>query len=137
MVQPNPYELPPSPPKANELDYIPSNEDRNLAIIAHLSGCAGVLGGGLLGFVGPLVIYLLKKDSSPYLEVQSKEALNFQITIFLGALLAAVLTAVTCGMLFPLLFAPMILQVVFAVIAAMAVRDGKNYRYPYNFRLLQ
>lgn len=137
MNQSNPYDVPPRSPSADQLDFTPSSEERNLAIIAHLSGCAGVLGAGMVGFIGPLVIYLLKKDSSPYVEVQAKEALNFQITMLLVALISAALVAITCGTLFPLLFVPMLMQVIFGIVAAMAVRDGKNYRYPFNFRLLQ
>lgn len=137
MTTPNPYDLPPRPPSADELDFPPTHEERNLAIIAHLSGCAGVLGMGLVGFIGPLVIYLLKKESSPYIEVQAKEALNFQITIFLIQVACGAVAAISCGVLFPIVFVPMLLQVVFSVIAALAVRDGTNYRYPFNFRLLQ
>ena len=137
MNEPDPYDVPPRSPGAHELDFTPTNEERNLAIIAHLSGCFGILAGGLVGFIGPLVIYLLKKDSSPYVEAQAKEALNFQITIFLIALVCGALIAISCGTLFPLIFVPMLLQVVFGVIAALAVRDGANYRYPFNFRLLQ
>jgi len=137
MNEPNPYDVPPRSPGPHELDFTPTNEERNLAIIAHLSGCFGIFAGGLIGFVGPLVIYLLKKDSSPYVEFQAKEALNFQITIFLIALVSGALIAISCGALLPLIVAPMVLQLVFGIIAALAVRDGANYRYPFNFRLLQ
>ena len=136
MKEPNPYEIPPASPSADQLEFSPTNEERNFAIIAHLSGCIGIVAGGLIGFLGPLVVYLLKKDSSPYVEAQAKEALNFQITIFLIAVVCGALVAITCGTLFPLLFLPMTLQVVFGIIAALAVRDGTNYRYPYSFRLL-
>ena len=137
MNERNPYDLPPPSPGADQLEFSPTNEERNLAIIAHLSGCIGIVAGGFVGFVGPLVIYLLKKDSSPYVETQAKEALNFQITIFLVALACSALVAVICLILWPLIFAPMLLQLVFGIIAAQAVRDGSNYRYPFNFRLLQ
>lgn len=137
MNQSDPYDVPPRSPEAGQLDFTPTNDERNLAIIAHLSGCIGILGAGLVGFVGPLVIYLLKKDTSPYVEVQAKEALNFQITIFLISLACGVLLAISCGALLPLIVVPMALQLVFGIIAALAVRDGANYRYPFNFRLLQ
>jgi uncharacterized Tic20 family protein len=136
-MDPNPYDLPPPAPSADQLDFDPSNEDRNFAIVAHLSGCIGLFAGGFLGFIGPLVIYLLKKDSSPYVEVQAKEALNFQITIFLIGLVCLALAGISCGTLIPLVFVPMALQLIFGIIAAMAVRDGSNYRYPFNFRLLR
>ena len=136
-MDPNPYDVPPPAPSADQLDFNPTGEERNLAIIAHLSGCIGILAGGLLGFIGPLVIYLLKKDSSPYVETQAKEALNFQITVFLIGLVCVALAGISCGTLFPLVFVPMGLQLLFGIIAALAVRDGSNYRYPFNFRLLQ
>ena len=123
----NPFQPPesshPQPP-IGPPDFTPSNDDRNLALIAHLSGCAGILAGGLLGFIGPLIIYITQKDKSPFAESQAKEALNFQIIA-------------SCGALFPIAFVPMVLQIVFGIIAALAVRDGRPYQYPFNLRLFQ
>ncbi len=133
----NPYNSPGSVPSVDELEFTPSHEDRNLAVLAHLSGCAGILVGSFAGFVGPLAIYLWKKDTSPYVESQAKEALNFQITLLLIAVACVVGVAASCGVLFPLIFVPMVLQVVFGIIAALAVRDGSHYRYPFNLRLVQ
>ena len=115
----------------------PSQDDRNLALIAHLSGCVGIVAGGLLGFLGPLAIYLWKKDSSYYVATQAKEALNFQITLFLLAVACIAIAALSCGFASPIVFVPMVLQVVFGIIAALAVRDGSEYRYPFNWRLIQ
>ena len=133
MNQTDPYDLPPRSPGADQLHFSPTNDERNLAIIAHLSGCIGILGAGLVGFVGPLVIYLLKKDSSPYLEVQAKEALNFQITIFLISLGTGMLLAISCGALLPLIVVPMALQLVFGIIAALAVREWGELPIPPQF----
>lgn len=133
----NPNAVPPTTPIDDIGQGAPNNDDRNLAMIAHLSGCAGLIGGGYLGFVGPLVIYLMKKDDSPYVGDQAKEALNFQITLFIAGVAAAVITLVTCGAAFPLLFVVPILQLVFSIIATLAVRDGSPYRYPFNLRLMQ
>lgn len=132
----NPYTTPPATPH-QELELTPSNDDRNLALIAHLSGCAGIVLGGFVGFIGPLVVYLLKKDTSPYVESQAKEALNFQITLLILAVGCLIVTIGTCGFTFPLMLAPVILQIVFGIIAALAVRDGSPYRYPFNIRLFQ
>lgn len=133
----SPHPTPPESDPSAVGDYYPGNEERTLALIAHLSGIAGIVGGGFLGFVGPLIVYLWKGESSPYVSAQAKEALNFQITLFLIATVCALLTAVTCGALFLLLFVPMVLQVIFGIIAALAVRDGKDYRYPFNWRLVR
>ena len=56
------------------------------------------------------------------------------------SLVPILLAIVSCGLLAPLallVFVPMTLQVIFSIIAALAVRDGSHYRYPFNFRLLQ
>ena len=137
MSDTNPYETPPPTTPLEELEFTPTHDDRNLALIAHLSGLAGVLGAGMIGFLGPLIIYLMKKDTSPYVEAQAKEALNFQITLLLISIPCFFLVAISCGTLFPLIVVPMALQVIFGIIAALAVRDGSHYRYPFNFRLLQ
>lgn len=106
-------------------------------MIAHVSGIAGIFAGGLLGFVGPLIIYLMKKDESPYVASQAKEALNFQITLLLVSVGCVFLFLASCGVFFPIVFVPVVLQVIFGVIAALAVRDGSNYQYPMNVRFLQ
>ena len=132
----DPYQPPQHDPSQDGFD-LPSPDDRNLALIAHLSGCAGIVAGGLLGFVGPLIIYILKKDTSPYVETQAKEALNFQITLLIVAVACVAVVVVSCGTLFFVAFIPMILQLVFGIIAALAVKDGQPYRYPFNLRLMQ
>ena len=137
MNDPNPYNVPPEPTPLEDLDSYPSPDDRNLALIAHLSGIAGLMGAGLLGFLGPLIIYLLKKDSSAFVGDQAKEALNFQITLFLIAVACGLAVGVSCGFLFPLIFVPMVLQVIFPIIAALSAKDGNRYRYPFALRLLQ
>ncbi|TWU30956.1 DUF4870 domain-containing protein [Novipirellula artificiosorum] len=133
-----------TPPESNQAndpasidEFSTSQDDRNLALIAHLSGCAGIALGGLVGFVGPLVLYLMYKDKSPFVESQAKEALNFQITLLILSVICVVITVATCGTLFPIVFVPMVLQIVFGIVAALAVRDGKPYQYPYNLRLFQ
>lgn len=131
----NPFS-PPDEPNTLSSDP-PSQDDRNLALIAHLSGCIGIVAGGLLGFVGPLVIYLMKKDSSSYVATQAKEALNFQITLFLIAVVCFAIVVISCGFALPVVILPMVLQVVFGIIAALAVRDGSDYRYPFTLRLVQ
>ncbi len=65
------------PSSVDDLEFTPSHDDRNLALIAHLSGCAGIVLGGFVGFVGPLIIYLMNKDTSPYVESQAKESAQF------------------------------------------------------------
>ena len=115
----------------------PNAEEMNFATLAHLSGCAGLLGFGYIGFVGPLLIWWLKKDSSTYVEFQAKEAFNFQITIVILAFACGIAALMSCGTLFPLIFFPMMLQLIFGVLSVLDVRQGRAYRYPFNLRLMQ
>ena len=106
----------------------PSNDDRNLAMLAHLLGIVS-------GFVGALIIWLIKKDQSAFIDEQGKEALNFQITILIGFVAAGVLTIILIGaLLMPVL---LVVNLVFCIIAAVAVSKGEHYKYPFAIRLLK
>jgi len=117
-------------------DQQPTPDDRMLATLAHLSGLIGIFAGGLIGFIGPLLIYLFYRESSSYVGDQAKEALNFQISLFLLAIALVVVNAFTCFVLWPLLFVPLILQLVFGIIAPLSVWSGESYRYPVTLRLV-
>lgn len=106
----------------------PSNDDRNLAMLAHLLGIVS-------GFVGALIIWLVKKDQSAFVDEQGKEALNFQITVMIGFVGSWILMFVLIGMLLmPLL---LIANLVFCILAAVAVSKGEHYKYPFAIRLLK
>lgn len=106
----------------------PGNDDRNLAMLAHLLGIVS-------GFVGALIIWLVKKDQSPFIDEQGKEALNFQITVMIGFVGSWILMFVLIGMLLmPLL---LIANLVFCILAAVAVSRGEHYKYPFAIRLLK
>lgn len=111
-----------------------NSEDRNLAMLTHLSGI-------ILGFIVPLIVWLVHKDNpaKAYLTAQSKEALNFQLTVLVGYVIAWVLTmtlilAIIGG---PLWLVIWIVNIVFCVLAAIGVSNSGSYRYPFAFRLIQ
>ena len=108
--------------------YEPTSDDRMWGLLAHLSGLvASSLAG--LSFLGPLIVYLIKKDQSPFVADQAKEALNFQISV----LIVAIISAVTCVGPFVVIIGGL----VYSIIAAMAANKGEYYRYPYTFRLIK
>ena len=90
----------------------------------------------LVGFpiIGPLIIWLMKKDQSPYLDAQGRELLNFQISYFIYAMISFVLIAVLIGIV--LLFAVGIASFVFTIIGLVKAADGKVYRFPLCIRML-
>lgn len=107
-----------------------SQEDRTLAMITHLSGI-------VLGFIMPLVIWLVNKDKADkgFLTDQAKEALNFQITLLIVYVVGIILTAILIGALIN--FAAWIACVVLSIMAGLKANEGVAYRYPFALRLVK
>lgn len=125
MTDFNTTAAPPPPPTG-----APSQEDRTMALLTHLSGI-------LFGFLVPLVIWLINKDKpdKAFLTDQAKEALNFQLTALIAFLICLVLSFVLIGMvLFPLVW---LAVVVFSILAGVKANEGVAYRYPVTLRLIR
>ena len=69
----------------------PDSEARLWAMIAHLSGFLGYFLPVIGSLIGPLIVWQLKKDLHPYVDEQGKEALNFQITVLIAAMVCVLL----------------------------------------------
>lgn len=120
---------------------IPSNKDERLwATLIHLGGIVGVLIAGTSSLVGlplpfnlliPFVIWLLKREGSPFINDQGKEALNFNITVTI----VGYLLIFTCIGVFLLPFLG-IYSLVVSVIASVKGNEGVAYRYPATLRLI-
>ncbi len=76
---------------------VPSAEERNWAVIAHLSAFAACVVPAFGAVLGPLAVWLLKKDQLPFVNDQAREALNFQITVLLAAVACWILAFVLIG----------------------------------------
>lgn len=106
----------------------PDKDSKTMAMLAHLLGI-------FLGFIGPLIIWLIKKDQSPFVDDQGKESLNFQLMLLIGYVISGFLWCLLIGMLtFPLIW---IFGIIFSIIAAMKANEGVAYRYPVNLRLIK
>ena len=114
--------------KPGPMAGMPSPESRTMAMLAHLLGA-------LTGFLGPLIIWLVKKDTDAFVDDQGKEALNFQIVI--AMLASIVLTFASCGFLFFLPLIPAILDWVFSIMGALEANKGVAYRYPMILRMIK
>jgi len=118
------------PPAASA---VTSAQERQWAMFSHLAAFFGfvVPFGSILG---SLVIWLIKKDTMPFVNDQGKEALNFNITVAIAALVAWVLVFILIGFL--LLPAVLIFWIVFVIIGAIKANEGVAYRYPLTLRLV-
>ena len=129
-----PIASPPPAPTSSEKDV------RMWNMWCHMSALAGLVVpfGNILG---PLLVWQIKKNEIPSVEIHGKAALNFQLTVFIatlvGFLIAFALSFLCIGyLLFPVVFAIWIAGIVFAIIAGIKANDGKDYQYPYSLKLV-
>ena len=139
-------ETTPITPPPSEATGTPSADERLWALFAHLS----ILLGGLVTtgwgfsigcFLGPLIIWIIKKDTMPFVNDQAKEALNFAITLSIIGFALLMVTILSLG-IGALLTIPLLLFVglgalVLVIIAAVKSNEGVAYRYPLTIRLVK
>src|SRR5258708_6489162 len=107
--------------------YAPNSDERILAILSHI---LAIVPG--IGILGPLVIYLVKKDESGFVAANARESLNFQLTIIL---LYIILFITLIGVL--LWWVVAILNTILVIVATVKASENKIYRYPISFRLIK
>ncbi len=103
----------------------PTSDEKTMAILSHVLTL-------VVGFVAPLIIYLMKKDESVYVREHARESLNFQITIFI---IIAGLIITVIGIL--LLWLVGIAALIFVIMATVKASEGKLYKYPFSLRLIK
>lgn len=86
-------------------------------------------------FIGPLVIWLLKKDESPYVDYHGKEYFNFFISYGVYSIVSCLLMLILIG--FVTIWVVGVLAFIFTIIAAVRAYEGKEYRIPLTFRLIR
>jgi uncharacterized Tic20 family protein len=105
----------------------PGKDECNLAMLAHLLGI-------FTGFVGALLLWLTKRNQGGFVADQTREALNFQITIAIALVAGIMLKVILIGMLLvPVLF---VVNFIFCLLAALSASKGHAYRYPFALRLV-
>lgn len=107
---------------------MPSGDEKTLALLAHIITLVS-------SFLGPLIIYLIKKDDSKFVAEHAKESLNFQITMALAAIVSSILILILIGIV--LLWLVSITTLVLVIIATIKASEGKKYRYPFCIRLIK
>ena len=113
---------------------VPSADERQWGMFAHLSSLVGFI-IPLGNFLGPLVVWLIKKDTMPFVDDQAKEALNFNITVLIAAIVSGMLTLILIGFL--LLVVVGIAWLVLSIMAGLKANEGVAYRYPFTLRLIK
>lgn len=112
----------------------PTKEERNWAVILHLSVLAGVV-IPWAGFVIPFGIWLIKKQDSPFIDRQGKEVINFLITASLVGLIGIVLSIIAIGIV--IIMVLVVAVFLLSILSAIKVSEGEDYRYPFILRLIR
>ncbi len=110
-----------------------TDEERLWATFIHLSGLAGYI-VPTASVVAPLVLWLIKRNQSPFIDDHGREALNFQISIVLWAIVAGLLVMVCIGAV--LLPAVILTQIIASIVMAVRANRGEYVRYPVTIRFL-
>jgi len=108
--------------------YTPNSDEKSMGMLSHLLAI-------FFGFLAPLIIYLVKKDESKYVNEHAKESLNFQITLMIVYAVCFYLMFLWIGTL--LMIALHLFRLVLCVIATIRANEGKIYRYPFTLRLVK
>jgi uncharacterized Tic20 family protein len=111
------------------------------AMLCHLAGLTGYLGNGIGSIVVPVILWAIKKDESPFIDEQGKEAINFNISITLYAFALGVLTIGTLGagiiVAVPMGVLLLVFHFVMTIMAAIKADKGEYYRYPLTIRFIK
>src|SRR5215469_10635279 len=113
----------------------PTENERTWGMLAHLSALVGLV-LPMIGIVlGPLAVWLARRDDSPCVAAHAREALNFNITVLIAAVICMMLMLVFIGFL--LGTALFVVWLVLTLIAAIRASEGASYRYPFALRLIR
>jgi len=120
-----------SPAAAAPMD---SEEERTYAMFCHLGALSGFL-APFGNIIVPRVLWLTKRESSPFIDMHGKEALNFQISLLIYSLISAVLILVVVGIF--LLAGLCIFNLVIVIIAGLRAKSGESFGYPLTIRFIK
>ena len=114
---------------------IDTNAQRNWSVFCHLSALVALLGVPFGNILGPLIIWLIKRNEMPLLDTEGKKALNFQISMTIYILIAGLLCFVLVGFLF---FIPLIIaNIVLVIVAAVNTSNNKPSTYPLTIHFIK
>ena len=109
------------------------SDERTWGMLAHISSILAAI--VVLSFLGPLVVLLVQGNKSQFVRRQAIEALNFQITTYIAAIVSGLLIIVVVG--FIMLVVVGIAWLVLTIMAGIKANNGEDYRYPFNLRLVK
>lgn len=127
---------PPMGPPGGPPPGFANNDEKTWALVAHFGGAAGMfVGGGILGWVAPLIAMMSKGKESPTVRQHAINALNFQLTWSIVGLIGLLLICVAVGVLGVL--AAYAMGIIFGIIAGVKANEGQLYNYPASIKMVK
>jgi uncharacterized protein len=103
-------------------------------MLAHATALVGFLFPVAGHIVGPLIVWLAKRQDSAEIDAHGKESINFQISMFLWNIVAGILVLLVIGI--PMLILLHVLNIIFVIVASIRASEGKLYRYPLTIHFI-
>ena len=122
-----------------------TKEDRNMAMLCHLASFAMFVGIPLGNVVGPLIVWLMKREQSSFIDWHGKESINFQISVTIYGISSGILIVlgIIGGILAPALIGLVLLPLtllfalIMTIVATMRANDGIRHQYPLTVRFVK
>jgi uncharacterized Tic20 family protein len=142
QTQTPPPAQPPPPTSSAPTPGSPESQARTWNMLCHLSALAGFIGIPLGNVLGPLLVWQIKKNEIPSVDIHGKASLNFQITVILALLVSlvagAILSFICIGFIFFIIAGGIALcGLIFAIIAGIKANNGEDFKYPYSLELVK
>jgi uncharacterized Tic20 family protein len=115
-------------PPSLPADPVPTQDEKNLGLIMHVLSLVG------FSLIGPLIVWLVKKDESAFINAQGRELLNFQLSFLIYAVVCIPLCFVLIGI--PLLIIVGLASFILTIIGLVKATEGKIYRFPVTIKML-
>ncbi len=114
-------------------EYSLRPEEKTWGMLAHIAALVGYI-IPLGNIIGPLLVWMLKKEESAFVDFHGKESINFQITMTIYVVAALILMLLVVGVV--LIVAVFLFDLVMIVVAAIKAANGEKFRYPLSIRFI-
>lgn len=113
---------------------VADKEQRTWAMFCHLSALAGLL-FPFGSVIGPLIVWLVKKEEMPLVAEHGRKSLNFQLTMMIAYIVCFMLMFVVVGVILLPLVA--LFSLIMVVVSAIKANDGKEVNYPMSIEFIK
>ncbi len=123
----------------------PTKDEKMMAMFIYLSALLLGFFIGPLAFAGPLILWLVKRDESKFIDHHGKEMVNFMITMAIVSLCFSVVAVPVVFLTFgigTLIMAPLLMAIggyalVMEILGAVKANNGEYYEFPISIRLIK